>query len=91
MRIDESGSNYEGDQTTYCEDCRILTEALRDMEQQCREAEDERFQEPFRCRSGEYLGCEENRYLTKLYRLQRRRDCALEVLLKHQSLEHGSE
>jgi hypothetical protein len=24
----------------YCEACRVLTEALRDMEQQCREAED---------------------------------------------------
>jgi hypothetical protein len=30
--------------TRHCEDCRVLTEALWDMEQQRREAEDERFQ-----------------------------------------------
>jgi hypothetical protein len=81
-----------GTRRTYCEDCRVLTEALRDMEQQCREVED-----------GRYLGLslsstdsidrltrEEDVYLERLSKLQRRRDCALEVLLKHQGLEHRS-
>jgi len=74
----------------YCEDCRILTDALRDMEQQCREAEDKRFRESDflrRATSSRSLD-DEQAYLTNLAKLQRRRDSALEVLLKHQSLEH---
>jgi hypothetical protein len=34
------------------------------------------------------LLCEENAYLARMKKLEHRRNCALEVLLKHQSLEH---
>ena len=75
---------------SYCEGCLVLTEALRDMEQQCREAEDESIHgSPISTTCGlEILTRNEEAYLAKLYKLQRRRDFALEVLLKHQSLEH---
>jgi hypothetical protein len=68
----------------YCEDCRVLTEALRDMEQQCRELEDERFRvSAFRTDLGpDALYREEDEYLANLSKLQRRRDCALEVLFE---------
>jgi hypothetical protein len=40
------------DEVTHrCTDCDILTEALRDLEQQCREAEDERNREIVLCAS----------------------------------------
>lgn len=75
--------------THYCEDCRVLTDALRDMEQQCREAEDASYRGlPSSRPDINALTREEYAYLAKLNKLQRRRDCALKVLLKHQSLEH---
>ena len=75
----------------YCEDCRVLTEALQDMEQQCREAENEGLKENllYSSSSIDALTNREDEYLAKLNKLQRRRDCALEVLLKHQGLEHA--
>jgi hypothetical protein len=74
----------------YCGDCRVLTEALRDMEQQCREAEDDHYRDfPISRCDIDALDRVENAYLAKLSKLQRRRDCALEVLLKHQGLEHS--
>jgi hypothetical protein len=76
----------------YCEGCKILTDALRDMELQCREAEDERTQQAsaHSRKSGSQLDYDEETFLTKLAKLERRRDFALEVLLRHQSLEHRS-
>jgi hypothetical protein len=76
----------------YCGDCRVLTEALQDIEQQCREAEDERFQDfsASLTLNVDELTRQEDAYLAKLSKLQHRRNCALEVLLKHQSLEHKS-
>jgi hypothetical protein len=86
---DDREETYEA-RSRYCEDCRVLTDALRDMEQQCREAEDGRYQGL--CLSSgtgvDRLIREEDAYLARLSKLQRRRDCALEVLLKHQILEH---
>ena len=75
----------------YCEDCTILIEALRDMEQQCREAEDEslRTDSFLSFRETEILVRDEQAYLARLEKLQRRRNCALELLLKHQALEHA--
>ena len=74
----------------YCEDCRVLTEALRDMEQQCRELEDGRYRglSLSSSKTADLLTREEDAYQARLSKLQRRRDCALEVLLKHQGLEH---
>ena len=74
----------------YCEDCRVLTDALQDMEQQCREAEDEgvKAHNFSRCADQEAAIRGEEIYLAKILKLQRRRDSALEVLLKHQRLEH---
>jgi len=86
-RNDDLKEGYE--RSRYCEDCLVLTDALRDMEQQCREAEDERYRDlPNLKRDIDALIREEDAYLAKLCKLQRRRDCALEVLLKHQGLEH---
>ena len=90
--LNDWSNDYPEDYETrrrYCEDCRILTEALQEMEQQCREAEDEGLPVNSPCSSGhvEALTSPEEAYLAKLRKLQRRRDCALEVLLKHQGLE----
>jgi hypothetical protein len=86
---DDQEETYEA-RPRYCEDCRVLTEALRDMEQQCRETEDGRYRGLSLPSSSsvDVLTREEDAYLARLSKLQRRRDCALEVLLKHQSLEH---
>ncbi len=84
---DDPREAYEA-RPRYCEDCRVLTEALRDMEQQCREAEDEAYRDFTNSRDVDEMTREEDAYLAKLSKLQRRRDCALEVLLKHQGLEH---
>ena len=77
----------------YCEDCRILIDALRDMEDQCREAEDQRLSTAsIPSISAMHQTVEDEMlYLGRLEKLQRRRDCALEVLLKHQRLEHPYE
>jgi len=74
----------------HCTDCDILTKALRDAEQQCREAEDRRNLEVAASTSRKLsqLRCAEDAYLARMKKLEHRRNCALEVLLKHQSLEH---
>jgi hypothetical protein len=61
------------------------------MEQQCREAEDESRIDFSPCSIGDSdrVTRQEDAYLAKLRKLERRRDCALEVLLKHQGLEHA--
>jgi hypothetical protein len=92
-----TNDEYESEQliSLGCGDCETLTEALRDAEQQCREAEDE----PARVAMGQPLSQvtepskepvdEEREYLMKIGKLEHRRNCALEVLLKHQRLEHS--
>ena len=79
------------ERNSYCEDCRVLTDALRDMEQQCRDTEDERISTAsvLSRDGGERFIRDEEDYLAKLWKLQRRRDSALEVLLAHQRLEHS--
>lgn len=85
-------NEYDSEESAHfkCGECEILMEALRDAEQQCREAEDDRafiamgesvpkFAEPWD---------DECLYFNRLRKLERRRDCAFEVLLKHQRLEH---
>lgn len=92
MEDDYSDSDSDDPRETasrYCEDCRVLTDALRDMEQQRREAEDQHYRNsPLSLGGIGPLSCEEDAHQAKLNKLLRRRDCALEVLLKHQSLEH---
>lgn len=71
-----------------CGDCACLIEALREVEQQCREAEDECLQlEPGNAETEQRIARAE-RQLEKIKKLEHRRNCALEVLLKHQALEH---
>jgi hypothetical protein len=86
-RVEENDSD-----SRHCMDCDVLTDALRDMEQQCREAEDDRCRGAslFSNKSFDQLMREEDAYQARLSKLQHRRDCALEVLMKHQSLEHRS-
>ena len=78
----DSGDRYA------CDDCNVLVEALRDAEKQCREAEDERLQHARTTKSFEAILTEEQQFLAKIKKLEHRRDCALEVLAKHQRLEH---
>jgi hypothetical protein len=84
----ERPESYES--SDHCTDCDVLTEALRDLEQQCREAEDGRILEVLwlASKNPNQLLSEENAYLVRIKKLEHRRNCALEVLLKHQSLEH---
>ena len=73
-----------------CADCEILTEALRDIERERREAEDEENERLFSgsITAQQELLRDEKDYLTRMKKLEHRRDCALEVLFKHQQLEH---
>lgn len=72
-----------------CESCSVLVDALREAERQCREAEDERAVILTTSNGSLHAGFEhENEFLARIRKLERRRDCALEVLLKHQRFEH---
>ncbi len=80
------------EETRRCEDCDVLLEALRDAEQQCREFEDAGARVAERSWAAGFsdeLLQEENDRLARLRKLERRRDCALDVLLKHQRLDHS--
>jgi len=87
---DHAQQHPHGSTNHSCGDCAVLTEALRDIEQQRREAEDEHLLKMATStnRDAERLSAEDDLHQRKLNKLLRRRDCALEVLLKHQSLEH---
>jgi hypothetical protein len=85
----ENDSDTFVDGLTHCGDCDVLTDALRDLEQQCREVEDGRALNGIRLRKDFDVSFQEEQdYLARLKKLEHRRDCALEVLLKHQRLEH---
>ena len=81
---------YESYNERHCSECEMLTEALRDLEQQCREAEDQRLREGVLDSSKSYSNVlrEEEMYVARIQKLELRRNYALEVLLKHQQLEH---
>jgi hypothetical protein len=87
---DTSGDSVDNlDESRYCEHCKWLTEAVRDLELQRREAIDQRNREaallsqsPDERVSGEEL------FIFKMKRLEHRRNAALDVLAKHQQLEH---
>ena len=89
--IDDSNELANDERASYtCSDCEYLLEALLDMEQQCREAEDQRFRE---LEASVEENCEiriqeEDQFEVRMKKLERRRDFALEVLTKHQMLEH---
>ena len=95
----EEAVNYHDDkdepegiaeESHYCADCEVLTDALRDLEQQRRETQDSRYREVISASDSlNHALNGENAYLARMKILERRRNCALEVLLKHQSLEHG--
>jgi len=72
---DEESTNRS--RSLLCDQCEYLIDALREFEAQCREVEDK--------------GCREiteATYFAKLRKFEHLRDCALDVLLKHQKLEH---
>lgn len=73
-----------------CANCETLTEALREAEQQCREAEDEwiGIAALYKGTIEECLS-KEREHSMRVLKLERRRNCALEVLLKHQRLDHS--
>lgn len=73
-----------------CSECNYLLEALRDMEQQCREVETARFDElKYRSETSyDQLVGKEHVYQIRMKALEQRRDYALELLMKHQRLEH---
>jgi len=73
-----------------CQSCLVLIEALREHEQQCREFEDRRNEEIGHCvgKTSEQLALEEEIYAQTMRKLKLRRDCAFDVLVAHQRLEH---
>jgi len=75
--------------TRYCEDCKWLTDAVRDLEQQRRELIDQFSREigPLSKTSGDIARVEET-FRAKMRTLDHRRNAALDVLAKHQQLEH---
>jgi hypothetical protein len=88
---DERNHRFEASSSEFdCSECNYFLDALRDMEQQCREAENSRFRE-LQCRSEmtyDQLIHEEHVYQVRMQTLEQRRDYALELLMKHQRLEH---
>jgi len=87
--VDQSYENQDDSASRHCTDCDFLIDALRDQEQQCREAEEERTKGAM---SPSYKSCEplrheEELYIAKKKKLEYRRNCASEVLL-NQRLEH---
>ncbi len=79
--------NQEEDR--YCEDCKWLTEAVRDLELQRREAVDQYSHDVvILTKFSGNLERSEELYLSKMRTLDHRRDAALDVLAKHQQLEH---
>lgn len=74
---------------SYCEDCKWLTDAVRDLEQQRREAIDQCSRElGSLSKFSEEFGRTEERFLARMRTLDHRRNAALDVLAKHQQLEH---
>ncbi|HEX5316207.1 MAG TPA: hypothetical protein VFX22_06100 [Candidatus Kapabacteria bacterium] len=75
----------------HCIDCDVLTEALRDLEQQCREVEDSRNAETTSLsqKTFDEMLLREEQFVNRLKKLEYRRNCALEILIKHQRLEHS--
>ena len=73
-----------------CEDCNVLMDALREAERQCRAVEHERTRKglTFTKDGSDAAYLEEHDYAQMLKTLEHRRNCALEVLLKHQKFEH---
>ena len=72
-----------------CDSCTVLVEALREAQQQCRLAEDERSVVLTASGGGLHAGHEQgDDFRARLRKLERLRDCAMEVLLKHQRFEH---
>ena len=74
----------------HCADCSWLMDALREVEKQYREADDELNRKVTLAPSpGSQESSDLARVLEeKILKLKCRRDCALDVLLKHQALEH---
>ena len=74
----------------YCDDCRVLQDALLNAEQRCREAEDDRIHSITACtgKDTDQLAREERAYQAKLNELERQRNLALDALSKHQRLKH---
>ena len=74
-----------------CYDCDILVRALRDLEQQCRDVENEQLVNgliPLSTGSEGWFE-KDQQYLAQLREVEHRRNCALEALLRHQRLEHS--
>jgi hypothetical protein len=93
LRRDDFNENEDAisnpEEGRYCENCKWLTEAVRDFEQQRREAMDQYSHDMVLLSkfSGD-LGRSEELFLSKMRTLEHRRDAALDVLAKHQQLEH---
>ena len=84
--IEDSLDSSDG----YCEECKWLMEAVRDFEQQRREVEDQRMRDAEASvgKTPEEVVRDEMLFLAKSRKLEYRRNAALDVLAKHQQLEH---
>jgi hypothetical protein len=77
------------DGSRYCEDCRWLLEAVRDLEQQRCDAIEQRSQKlGFRSKLSDEFVRREELFLSKMRALESRRNAALDVLAKHRQLDH---
>jgi hypothetical protein len=85
----EDDSEGIDNRSPYCEDCKWLVDAVRDLEQQRREATDQRSREVgFLSKVSSEIVRGEEVFLSKMKTLELRRNAALDVLAKHQELEH---
>src|SRR5262249_39101645 len=76
----------------HCADCRMLIDAVRNLEQQCCDSEKE-----WACKTSKLsstnqyeLLLEQEKFVTKMKNLEYRRASACERLLKHRRLQHHS-
>jgi hypothetical protein len=77
------------DGSRYCENCKWLLEAVRDLEQQrCEAIEKRSRKEGFVSKFSDELVRREELFLSKMRTIERRRKAALDVLAKHQQLDH---
>jgi hypothetical protein len=82
----------DGQATAYyrCESCDLLVTAFRAAERECRIAQDEHAGIVLvKANNLNRALAKEEDFLRELETLKRNRDCALEVLLKHQRYEHA--
>jgi hypothetical protein len=77
------------DGSRYCEDCKWLLEAVRDLElQRCEAIEKRSHKAGFLSKYSDEFVRREELFLAKMRAIEHRRKAALDVLAKHRQLDH---